>query len=87
MSPWNGSIIQHHRFIVYGLDVPSLNLSGNFTAPGAEKAMKGHVLAEGEVRSTGTLTPKLIKVGEKSRVSARRRRRNGLRRACPSTSR
>jgi Raf kinase inhibitor-like YbhB/YbcL family protein len=47
--PWNDLRVHHYHFTVYALNVASLGLTGNFTGPDVEKAMKGHVLAKGEV--------------------------------------
>ena len=47
--PWNDLRVHHYHFTVYALNVATLNLTGNFTGPDAEKAMKGHVLAKGEI--------------------------------------
>jgi len=41
--------------------VASLDLPANFTGPDAVKAMKGHVLAKGEVVGTYTLNPNMMK--------------------------
>lgn len=58
--PWNDSIVHHYQFTLYALDVPTLNLSGNFTGQMARDAMKGHVLAEAKWLGTYTLTASLI---------------------------
>lgn len=58
--PWNDSIIHHYHFKLFALDVPSLNLSGNFTGPDALKAMEGHVLGEAEWIGTYTLNKDLL---------------------------
>jgi Raf kinase inhibitor-like YbhB/YbcL family protein len=55
--PWNDERMHNYTFRVYALDVPSLGLSGAFTGPDAEKAMEGHVLAQGEAVGTYTLNP------------------------------
>ncbi len=59
--PWNDERLHHYHFIVYALDVPSLNLSAGFGGKEAEAAMKGHILARGEVVGTYTNNPKLLK--------------------------
>jgi Raf kinase inhibitor-like YbhB/YbcL family protein len=43
--PANDLLEHNYVFHVYALDVPSLNLTGQFFAPAVFKAMKGHVLA------------------------------------------
>src|SRR5215470_485828 len=55
--PWNDARRHHYRFTVYALDVPSLGLTGNFRAPDVLKAMKRHVLAQGQVVGVYALNP------------------------------
>ena len=55
--PWNDERLHHYHFRVYALDVPTLSLSGRFTAADLQKAMHGHVLAEAELTGTYTLNP------------------------------
>lgn len=57
--PWNDDRMHHYHFRVYALDVPSLGLSGRFTAADARAAMKGHVLAEAALTGTYTLNAAL----------------------------
>lgn len=57
--PWNDLRLHHYHFAVYALDVPSLTLPENFGGAEALAAMKGHVLAQGEVVGTYTLNPAL----------------------------
>ena len=47
-----------HRYSVrvFALDVPSLKLTGAFDGASVEKAMRGHVLAQGEAVATYALT-------------------------------
>ena len=59
--PWNDAIPHHYRFSVYALTVRSLGLSGPFTVPDALRAMKGRVLATGEVVGIYTLNPVVAK--------------------------
>ena len=59
--PWNDSIAHHYHFVVYALDVPSLNLSGNFSAAEVRRAVRHHVLARGEFTATYTQNPELRK--------------------------
>ena len=59
--PWNDDLVHEYHFRLYALNIPTLNLSGNFTGPDVLKAMKGHVLAEAEWMGTYTLNPKLRK--------------------------
>lgn len=61
--PWNDTIIHHYHFTVYALNVPSLGLTGTFTAEDAEKAMKGHILASGQTVGTYALNPSVAKAG------------------------
>jgi hypothetical protein len=46
--PWNDEIVHEYHFEVYALDVPSLKLKENYTAPDLKEAMKGHILAQGK---------------------------------------
>ncbi|MBI1776557.1 MAG: YbhB/YbcL family Raf kinase inhibitor-like protein [Proteobacteria bacterium] len=55
--PWNDSIPHHYHFVVYALDVPNLNLSGNFGAAEVRKAVKGHVLGRGNFTAAYTQNP------------------------------
>jgi Raf kinase inhibitor-like YbhB/YbcL family protein len=57
--PWNDDLLHHYHFRVYALDVPTLGLSGRFTAIDARDAMKGHVLAEADLVGTYTLNAAL----------------------------
>src|SRR6185295_17519146 len=57
--PWNDDLLHHYHFRVYALDVPTLGLSGRFTAIAARDAMKGHVLAEADLVGTYTLNAAL----------------------------
>jgi Raf kinase inhibitor-like YbhB/YbcL family protein len=59
--PWNDEVLHHYTFTVYALDVPSLGLSGAFTAADARKAMQGHILAEGSAAGTYTQNAGLLK--------------------------
>jgi Raf kinase inhibitor-like YbhB/YbcL family protein len=63
--PWNDTIPHHYHFTVYALDVPSLGLTGAFTADDARKAMKGHVLGAGTFTATYTQNPALMKAAKK----------------------
>ncbi len=58
--PWNDERLHHYNFIVYALDVASLNLSGRFTGQDAEKAIEQHLLATGEIVGTYTTNQKKI---------------------------
>jgi len=55
--PWNDQRPHHYHFAVVALDVPSLNLKGNFGGEEAERAMRGHMLAKGEIVGTYSLNP------------------------------
>ena len=57
--PWNDSIIHHYHFTVYALDIPSLELSGDFGGSEALAAMEGHILAQGCYTGTYTMNPDL----------------------------
>jgi hypothetical protein len=53
--PWNDDLLHHYHFHVFALDVPTLGLSGRFTAADARSAMQGRVLAEAQITGTYTL--------------------------------
>jgi Raf kinase inhibitor-like YbhB/YbcL family protein len=57
--PINDERPHHYTVRVYALDTPSLGLTGAFDGPALEKAVEGHVLAEGEAVATYALNPKL----------------------------
>lgn len=57
--PWNDERLHHYRFTLYALDVPSLELSGDFGGVEAREALVGHVLAEASWTGTYTLNPDL----------------------------
>ena len=52
--PWNDLRLHHYHFILYALDVPSLNLPNPITGLQVKSSMEGHIIAKGEV--TGTYT-------------------------------
>ncbi|MBC8385008.1 MAG: YbhB/YbcL family Raf kinase inhibitor-like protein [Candidatus Cloacimonetes bacterium] len=58
--PWNDEIIHHYHFILYALDVESLNLEGLFGAREALEAMQGHILEKAEWIGIYTLNPTLL---------------------------
>jgi len=55
--PWNDMRVHHYHFAVYALNVASLNLTGNFSGADVVKAIKGHVLAKGEIVGEYALNP------------------------------
>jgi Raf kinase inhibitor-like YbhB/YbcL family protein len=55
--PWNDERLHHYHFRLFALDVPTLGLSGRFTAADALAAMQGHVLGSAELTGTYTLNP------------------------------
>ena len=57
--PFNDERLHTYRFMVYALDVTTLNLPDGYTGEQAERALAGHVLAEGEVTGLYTTNPKL----------------------------
>jgi len=61
--PWNDAIVHHYHFKVFALDLPSLKLSGTFDGREVVKAMKSHILAQGESVGTYVLNPTLMKAG------------------------
>jgi Raf kinase inhibitor-like YbhB/YbcL family protein len=58
--PWNDARLHHYHIVVYALDVPSLNLSAPLSGDLVEQAMKGHILAQGEIMGTYTQYPGLL---------------------------
>ena len=57
--PWNDDRLHHYHFSIVALDVPTLGLSGRFTAADARAAMEGHVLGEADLVGTYTLNAAL----------------------------
>lgn len=57
--PWNDSIIHHYVFTVYALDVPTVDVEGDFTGHDVRAAIEGHVLAEAALEGTYTQNPRL----------------------------
>ena len=55
--PWNDEIPHRYVFTLFALDVPRLDVIGNFTGAEARVAMRGHVLAEAAVTGRYTLNP------------------------------
>ena len=58
--PFNDERLHHYHFVVYALDVPSLELEGEFKLDDVREAMEGHVLDEGEIVGTYTLYAPLL---------------------------
>ena len=50
--PWNDERQHRYHFIVYALDIPSLELPNPIRGKQAEAVMGGHILAKGEVMGT-----------------------------------
>ncbi len=50
--PWNDERLHHYHFTVYALDIATLDLKEGFTGKQAQDAIKGHILAQGEVVGT-----------------------------------
>lgn len=64
--PVNDERVHHYTIRVVALDVKTLGLAGAFDGEAVEKAMVGHVLANGESVATYALTPALAdKAGAK----------------------
>jgi Raf kinase inhibitor-like YbhB/YbcL family protein len=59
-SPWNDENTHHYHFTVYALSVPSLGLSGDFDGPAAIAAMRGKVLAEGQLLGVYSTNPAVM---------------------------
>ena len=59
-APWNDTNIHHYHFTVYALSVKSLGLSGAFDGAATLAAMKGKVLAQGELLGVYSMNPAVI---------------------------
>jgi Raf kinase inhibitor-like YbhB/YbcL family protein len=59
--PWNDAIVHHYHFRVYALNVPHLSLPAGFKGPDVVAAMRGHVLARGEVVGLYTQNPSVAR--------------------------
>jgi Raf kinase inhibitor-like YbhB/YbcL family protein len=55
--PWNDAIAHRYHFQVYALDVAQLPLPANFAGPDVVNAIRGHVVARGEIVGLYTLNP------------------------------
>jgi Raf kinase inhibitor-like YbhB/YbcL family protein len=55
--PWNDENLHHYHFTVYALSVKTLDLGKEFDGPAAMAAIKGKVLAQGEVLGLYTQNP------------------------------
>ena len=63
--PWNDENLHHYHFAVYALSVNKLDVPKDFDAAAAKNAMKGKILAEGELAAVYTQNPaKGAKVGK-----------------------
>jgi Raf kinase inhibitor-like YbhB/YbcL family protein len=58
--PFNDERLHHYHFVVYALDVPSVELEGDFKLEDVRDAIEGHVLDEGELVATYTLYEPLL---------------------------
>jgi hypothetical protein len=58
--PWNDDVVHHYHFAVYALNVPSLDLHGDFSGEAAIGAMRGKVLAQGERVATYSTNPAIV---------------------------
>jgi Raf kinase inhibitor-like YbhB/YbcL family protein len=56
-SPWNDDLVHNYHFAVYALNVPSLDLRGEFNGESAVAAMQGKVLAQGELVGAYSTNP------------------------------
>lgn len=57
--PWNDERIHTYHFIVFALDVVTLDLDEGFSGEQAEKALAGHILAQGEATGIYTTNAKV----------------------------
>ncbi len=58
--PFNDERLHHYHFVVHALDVPSLELEGEFKLDDVRAALEGHVLDHGELVATYTLYEELL---------------------------
>jgi len=58
--PWNDDNAHHYHFSVYALNVPSLDLHGDFSGEAAVAAMEGKVLAQGALLGVYSTNPAVI---------------------------
>ena len=58
--PFNDERLHHYHFVVHALDVPSLELEGEFKLDDVRAAIEGHVLDQGELVATYTLYEELL---------------------------
>lgn len=57
--PWNDELPHRYVFTLYALDVPTLDVHGNFHGNDVLKAMQGHILAQASLTGVYTLNPGL----------------------------
>jgi Raf kinase inhibitor-like YbhB/YbcL family protein len=55
--PWNDELRHRYIFTLYALDVPRLDVQGNFTGAEAVAAMQGHILARAAQTGVYALNP------------------------------
>jgi Raf kinase inhibitor-like YbhB/YbcL family protein len=55
--PWNDERLHHYVFTLYALDVPALEVTGDFDGSTVRGAMEGHVLASATLTGTYSLNP------------------------------
>ena len=55
--PWNDENLHHYHFSVYALSVAKLDVPKDFDAAAAKEAMKGKILAEGDLLTVYTQNP------------------------------
>lgn len=59
-APWNDANTHHYHFTVYALKVPSLGLHGDFSGEETVAALKGKVLAQGQLLGVYSTNPTVI---------------------------
>ncbi len=57
--PWNDALPHRYRFTLYATDLERCPVEGEFSAPRALAAIKGHVLAEASLTGVYTLNPEV----------------------------
>lgn len=57
--PWNDELVHRYTFTIYALDVPKLEVTGEFTAASVKSSMEGRVLASASITGTYSNNPTL----------------------------
>lgn len=55
--PWNDALVHHYVFTLYALNVPHLDVHGDFDGKQVRAAMAGHILAQASITGLYSLSP------------------------------